>query len=252
MTPRERTAYCRHVVGPGQLGHRHQRLDAAGDRVAGVGADIAADVAFERQQAAVGGEARRAPGGAGRGCAPRRSGSRADPRSRRPSCGTGARSRPARRYSGNSDIFWPKRRRHRARRREGRSRHAEQSAMPVRSMCGICAEAVSVTRPVRALEGGMPARASSGMALWRCERISISTIRGGSGERRIEALGLEPAVDQDVAWRLGVHLRRVRARAPRRDRRRHPPARSRRTPARRCPRPARGVAAITAATGWPT
>jgi hypothetical protein len=49
------------------------------------------------------------------------------------------------------------------------------SASPVRSMCGICTEAVSVTRPVAASKAANAPRASSGSAHWRREQMSIST-----------------------------------------------------------------------------
>ena len=45
---------------------------------------------------------------AGRGCGSRRSGSRAGPRSRRPSCCSLPRQPDQQTYSGASDIFWPK------------------------------------------------------------------------------------------------------------------------------------------------
>jgi hypothetical protein len=37
-----------HVIRAGQLGHGHQRLDAAGGGVAGIGTDIGDDIGFER------------------------------------------------------------------------------------------------------------------------------------------------------------------------------------------------------------
>ncbi len=76
--------------------------------------------------------------------------------------------------------------------------------MPVRSMCGIWTEAVSVTRPVRRSKAAWPPRASSGIAFCRRERISISTISAARAKRLGEA-----------AWsRSG--LRPGRCRAPRR------------------------------------
>ena len=42
-----------HVVGPGHLGHRHQRLDAARGRETGIGADIGQHIGRERDELAV-------------------------------------------------------------------------------------------------------------------------------------------------------------------------------------------------------
>ncbi len=39
-----------HVIGAGEFRHRHQRLDPAGGRIAGIGADIGDDVRFERDE----------------------------------------------------------------------------------------------------------------------------------------------------------------------------------------------------------
>ncbi len=43
-----------HVVGAGHFRHRHQRLDAAGRRVARIGADIGDDVRRQREQSRIG------------------------------------------------------------------------------------------------------------------------------------------------------------------------------------------------------
>jgi hypothetical protein len=67
------------------------------------------------------------------------------------------------------------------------------SASPVRSMCGICTEAVSVTRPVAASKAACAPRVSSGSADWRRERIAISTISAAPANASATPVSMRPS-----------------------------------------------------------
>ena len=77
-------------------------------------------------------------------------------------------------------------------------------------MCGICTEAVSVTRPVRRIEGGMrAARLERHRALAARADLDLDHL-GGTRERGGEAAGVDPPFDQDVAGGIRMHERRAR------------------------------------------
>ena len=102
-------------------------------------------------------------------------------------------------YSGVSDIFWPKPPpTSGATTRRSHSGMPSTSAIAVRVMCGIWVVQVSVTRPVRHVEGGVAA------ARFDRRRVLAARARFDLDDRAafrglVEALGLELALDQDVA-----------------------------------------------------
>ena len=150
----------------------------------------------------------------GRGCETTPSGFRAGPRSRRRERAVCARARPARHIPATSDIFWPKPPpTSGAMTRSSASGMPSRSAMPVRIRCGICVVQVSVTRPTSDRRRHGAARASSGVAFCRRERMSIATraMRGRHARRRSPAVS-HLRLDADVARRL-VHARAARRRA---------------------------------------
>ena len=145
-----------HIVRTGQFRHRHQRLDRAGGRIAGIGADIGDHLGRQRDEFRLAVESCLRGGCTDRGCGTRRSGSRGGLRSRRPSFAACARARPGRHIRATSDIFWPK-----PPPTSGAMTRRSLSGMPIRSAiavrirCGICVAQVSVTRPDSGVERGM-------------------------------------------------------------------------------------------------
>ena len=144
------------VVRPGHFRHRHQRLDAAGGREAGIGADIGDDVGFQRDQFGV-----LVEGALQRDVLVARM--EAGDQVLAPVLGPGERAlvscapaRPARRIPARATSSGRSRRRRRARSRADRlSGMPSTSAMAVRVRCGICVVQVSVTRPVDGVVGGV-------------------------------------------------------------------------------------------------
>ena len=224
------------LVGPRILGERHQRLDPARRRVAGERADIGQDVDVEREQRAVRREGAADACGAGRGYAPRRSGSPAGPRSRRSCRGAGAPARPAARIPGTATSSARSRRRHPARRRADRppacrcsrqSRSAAYAASaPTRS---------SVTRPLARSHAAWPPRPSIGDAFCRPETKSKPTTcapANAASQPGVRTASFDHAHCSAPACARPARLARARPRG----RRPGPPARCRRTRRRPGPR----------------
>ena len=87
--------------------------------------------------------------------------------------------------------------------------------MAVRIRCGICVVQVSVTRPVDSVIGGVAgARLHRRGVLPARARLDLDDLVRAFPDS-VEAGGLELAFDDDIAGRLGVHLRRAGGEAPR-------------------------------------
>ena len=120
-------------------------------------------------------------------------------------------------YSGTSDIFWPKPPpTSGAMTRRSVSGMPSKSAMPVRIRCGIWVAHVSVTRPDAGSKAAWPARASSGVAFCRRDRISnvISAMRRAHARRQSLGVSILPSTTR-LRGASRMNVRRAGVRAPR-------------------------------------
>ena len=191
------------VVGAGELGHRHQRLDPAGDRIAGIGPDIAADIGLDGEQPAVGVE----------GAADDVALVAAVERGREvlaPVLDPGQRAAELPRRPDEEDVF-----------RDQRHLLAEAAADIRRDDAKVAlghAEAIGdagaehvrhLGRAGQRHPAGAPVE--GGEAAARLERHGVLPARAdvdldhrrGVGDRFGEALGLDLALDQDIAGGVG-------------------------------------------------
>ena len=207
-----------HVVGAGQFRHGHQRLDAAGCREAGIGADIGDDVGLQRQQLAV--RRSKAPSSA-MVCS--RLWKPAIRFSRRSSVQATERfqllraSHTSRTYSGASDIFCPKPPpTSGATTRRSDFRHADsvgdRGARQMRHLRGAGQRDAAGRRIVGGMAGArfhrrgvLPARA----------RFDLDDLGRARSRTPSKLGGLDAAFDDDIARHIGMDSSGAPASAPR-------------------------------------